>query len=64
MSSVSQVVEAFELLYTGLRDSSFRKSLPLDKWSEKQLLPLVRTFLLGYFGPKARYVHWSAEILL
>jgi hypothetical protein len=54
MSSVSQVVSAFELLYSGLRDPAFRKSLPLDRWSEKQLLPLVRTFLLGYFGPKAR----------
>lgn len=54
MSSVSQVIDAFQLLYTGLRDPSFRKSLPLDKWPEKQLLPLVRTFLLGYFGPKAR----------
>jgi len=54
MNSVSRVVSAFELLYSGLRDPAFRKSLPLDRWSEKQLLPLVRTFLLGYFGPKAR----------
>ncbi|MCA0890492.1 hypothetical protein [Qipengyuania flava] len=54
MSFVTQVIDAFELLYSGLRDSSFRKSLPLDQWSEKQPMPLVRTFLLGYFRPKAR----------
>ena len=54
MSSVNQVINAFQLLYTGLRDPDFRKSLPLHKWPEKQLLPLVRTFLLGYFGPRAR----------
>lgn len=54
MSSVSQVISAFELLYAGLRDPQFRKSLPLNKWPEKKLLPLVRSFLLGYFGPRAR----------
>lgn len=26
----------------------------MDRWSERQLLPLARTFLLGYFGPRAR----------
>lgn len=57
MSSVSQVIAAFELLYAGLRNREFRKSLPLHEWSERQLLPLVRTFLLGYFGPKARPEH-------
>ena len=54
VSSVSKVIDAFTLLYAGLRDPGFRKSLPLDRWSERQLLPLVRTFLLGYFGPRAR----------
>lgn len=57
MSSVSQVIDAFTLLYAGLRDPGFRKSLPMDRWSERQLLPLVRTFLLGYFGPRARPEH-------
>ena len=57
MSSVSQVIDAFTLLYSGLRDPGFRKSLPLDQWSERQLLPLIRTFLLGYFGPRARPEH-------
>lgn len=57
MSSISQVIDAFQLLYTGLWDPGFRKSLPLHKMPEKNLLPLVRTFLLGYFGPKARPEH-------
>ena len=60
MSSVQQVINSFELLYAGLRDPSFRKSLPLDRWPEKKLLPLVRTFLLGYFGPRARPEHVTA----
>ena len=57
MSSVSQVIDAFTLLHAGLRDRAFRKSLPPNRWSERELLPLVRTFLLGYFGPRARPEH-------
>ncbi|QRK08043.1 hypothetical protein JQX13_50185 [Archangium violaceum] len=53
MSSVREVINAFELLFTSLRRREFRKSFRFDLWSERDLLPLVRTFLLGYFGPRA-----------
>jgi hypothetical protein len=43
-------VEAFGLFYESLWRREFRKSLDFHTWSEQQLLPLVRTFLLGYFG--------------
>tara|TARA_R110000868_G_scaffold84997_4_gene239418 strand:+ start:174 stop:701 length:528 start_codon:yes stop_codon:yes gene_type:complete len=45
-----EVVEAFSLLYEAIHNKSFRKSLYLNEWTEQELLPLVRTFLLGYFG--------------
>lgn len=48
--SIKNTVEAFGLLYESLWRPDFRKSLKLNAWSERQLLPLVRTFLLGYFG--------------
>lgn|GEM_PF-1202919 len=47
---VKNVTEAFELLYTSLLSKPFAKSLRLSEWGERALLPLVRTFLLGYFG--------------
>ena len=48
--TVSQVIDAFDLLYKSLHDKEFRKSLRMHEMSERELLPLVRTFLLGYFG--------------
>ncbi|EJL37555.1 hypothetical protein PMI01_00633 [Caulobacter sp. AP07] len=53
MASISQVIDAFELFHQSLRRPEFRKSFRFDHWSERQLLPLVRAFLLGYFGPRA-----------
>jgi hypothetical protein len=57
---IGNTVEAFSLFYDSLWRPEFRKSLQLNAWSERQLLPLVRTFLLGYFGeslmPEARSV--------
>ncbi|WP_198013949.1 hypothetical protein [Desulforegula conservatrix] len=49
-TTISEVKNAFEILFTGLCNKSFSKSLYLEHWGEKALLPLVRTFLLGYFG--------------
>lgn len=46
--TIKQVCEAFQLLYESIHDREFRKTLDLNNWSE--VLPLVRTFLLGYFG--------------
>jgi hypothetical protein len=48
--SISQVRTAFQLLYDSIHNREFRKTLRLNYWSERELLPAVRTFLLGYFG--------------
>lgn len=56
---IKDIVEAFELLYISIRERDFRKTLQLDKMSERELAPLVRTFLLGYFGqvsPESRSI--------
>ena len=49
-TTITQTQQAFELLFGSLCDKAFSKSLYLEHWGEKSLLPLVRTFLLGYFG--------------
>lgn len=49
-TTVKEVARAFHVLYEGLRDSAFTKSLRLNECTERELLPLVRTFLLGWFG--------------
>lgn len=54
---VRDVVAAFELLYASIHEREFRKTLPLNRYGERDLAPLVRTFLLGWFGhvsPEAR----------
>lgn len=48
--TVMEVRAAFQLLYDAFHNSSFRKSRGFNSWGESDLLPLVRTFLLGYFG--------------
>ena len=48
--TVKEVIEAFDLLYKALHDREFRKSMRFNEWSEKELLPIVRSFLLGFFG--------------
>ena len=48
--SLREVVDAFELLYASLIDRNFRKSLRMTEWGERKLLPITRSFLLGYFG--------------
>lgn len=48
--TVNEVVDAFDLLYQSLLSNKFSKSLRLHERGEKDLLPLVRTYLLGYFG--------------
>ena len=48
--TILEVDEAFQLLFESFIKKKFSKSLYLDYWGEKDLLPLVRTYLLGYFG--------------
>jgi hypothetical protein len=47
---VRSVVDAFEVFYDGLFDRDFRKSYQFHEYRERELLPLVRVFLLGWFG--------------
>ncbi|BEH09091.1 MULTISPECIES: hypothetical protein [Geobacter] len=58
--AIKEVVDAFDLLYQSLLNREFSKSLRLHEWGEQDLLPLVRTYLLGYFGesivPEAKAV--------
>lgn len=49
-TAVRDVVEAFEVFYDGLYDRDFRKSYRFHEYSERELLPLARMFLLGWFG--------------
>lgn len=49
-TSVKSVVEALHHLYGALLDREFSKTLHLDDWNERELAPLVRAFLLGWFG--------------
>ena len=51
--AVRDIVAAFEVLYDGLFDRDFRKSYRFHEYSERELLPLVRMFLLGWFGSVA-----------
>lgn len=49
-TAVRDIVGAFEVLYDSLFDRDFRKSYRFHEYSERELLPLVRMFLLGWFG--------------
>lgn len=51
--TVKGIVEAFEVLYDALFDGNFRKTYRFHEFSERELLPLVRMFLLGWFGSVA-----------
>jgi hypothetical protein len=49
-TSIAEISRAFHVFHEGLRDPAFSKSLGLSFWSERKLLPLARSFLLGWFG--------------
>lgn len=46
---VDEVVEAFEYLYENLFDRAYAKSAGFEHYSERELLHIVRAYLLGYF---------------
>ena len=48
--TVKEIVEAFDLLFTSMHRKRFCKTLRLKDFTERELQPLVRTFLLGYCG--------------
>jgi len=49
-TTITEVIDAFDLLFASLHRREFRKTLRLHEMGERDLLPLVRTYLLGYFG--------------
>lgn len=49
-TTVMKIVDAFELFFDSIHSKDFSKTLKLHEYNERELLPLVRTFLLGYFG--------------
>lgn len=59
--TVALVADAFQLLYTNLFSRDFRKSLRLHQMCERELLPLARTFLLGYFGRSLKPEYATAQ---
>ncbi len=52
MSSVRHIQAGLLDFYSALFDQQFRKTLHLHKYSERQLLPLLRAFLRGRYGDK------------
>jgi hypothetical protein len=50
MATVTEVVEAFKLFYGAALRRDFSKSLYYVDWNERDILPSLRLFLLGYFG--------------
>lgn len=48
--AIKEIVEAFDLLFASMHKKDFCKTIRLNEFSEQELHPLVRTFLLGYFG--------------
>ena len=49
-TSVRDVVSSFDYLFSSLYRREFVKMLRLNKCNERELLPLVRCYLLGWFG--------------
>lgn len=44
------VIKCFGILFESLQNKNFAKTFDFTEWNEQELLPLVRAFLLGYFG--------------
>ncbi|EBZ9517302.1 hypothetical protein EH138_24470 [Salmonella enterica subsp. enterica serovar Eastbourne] len=51
-TTIKNVVESFEYLFCSLYRQEFVKTLRLNECNERELLPLVRCYLLGWFGDK------------
>lgn len=46
---VGEVVEAFQYFFDSILSRTYAKSVRFEHYNENQLLPLVRSYLLGYF---------------
>ncbi|MGA7578072.1 MAG: hypothetical protein ACLQUW_03310 [Desulfobaccales bacterium] len=49
MITISQIKKAFMLLYSGILDKNISKQMWFNHYKEKDLLPCIRLYLLGYF---------------
>lgn len=47
-TTIKAVVESFEYLFSSLYRQEFVKTLRLNECNERELLPLVRCYLLGW----------------
>lgn len=50
MSSIRAIVSAFEDAFAALHERDFRKTYRFDEWSERELNPAFRMYLLGRFA--------------
>lgn len=48
--TIKAVTESFDYLFSSLYRREFVKTLRLNEYNERELLPLVRCYLLGWFG--------------
>lgn len=48
--SINNIKETFLHLYENIHDREFAKSLGFSTWMERDLLPLIRFYLLGRYG--------------
>lgn len=49
-TTITEVTECFEYFFSSLYRREFVKTLRLNEYSERELLPLVRCYLLGWFA--------------
>lgn len=54
MPTLEHLVEGFELLFQNLLDPEFAKTMGFQHWSEQEIDPLVRTYLLGRYEKQVR----------
>ncbi|HCL7691785.1 TPA: hypothetical protein N2Y06_003455, partial [Escherichia coli] len=49
-TTITEITECFEYFFSSLYRREFVKTLRLNECSERELLPLVRCYLLGWFA--------------
>ena len=49
-TTITEITECFEYFFSSLIAGSSSKALRLNECSERELLPLVRCYLLGWFA--------------
>lgn len=49
-ATITEITECFEYFFSSLYRREFVKTLRLNECSERELLPLVRCYLLGWFA--------------